>query len=86
MKRQLLIDQNIRFPHLKFAEDKQFFIDVLIHCPTISTTKKVIYFFNRLDENDNSLTSKTTVMEETDANIQVINYVKQKICRKTRRK
>ncbi|RAZ79634.1 glycosyltransferase family 2 protein [Planococcus halotolerans] len=78
MKRKLLLDKNIRFPHLKFAEDKQFFIDVLINCPTISTTKKVAYYANRLDENESSLTSKTTVMEKTDTNIQVIKYVKQK--------
>lgn len=78
MKRKLLMDRNIRFPHLKFAEDKQFFIDVLINCPTISTTKGVVYYANRLDENESSLTSKTTVMEKTDTNIQVIKYVKQK--------
>ena len=78
MKRSLLIDNKIRFPHMKFAEDKQFFIDVLTHSPTISTTKQVIYYANRLDENESSLTTKTSVMEKTDTNVQVIKYVKSK--------
>ena len=63
---------------MKFAEDKQFFIDVLINSRAISTTKQVIYYANRLEENNVSLTTRTTVFEKTDTNIEVIKYVKSK--------
>ncbi|CAH0299780.1 Putative glycosyltransferase EpsH [Peribacillus sp. Bi96] len=78
MKLKLLKDYNIQYPEMKFAEDKQFFIDVLIHCKSISTTTQVVYYLNRMDDNDASLTKQTDVMEKMDTNIRVINYVKSK--------
>ncbi|WP_350300877.1 glycosyltransferase family 2 protein [Peribacillus frigoritolerans] len=78
MKLKLLKEYNIEYPEMKFAEDKQFFIDVLIHCKSISTTTQVIYYLNRLDDNDASLTKQTDVMEKMDTNIKVIKYVKSK--------
>lgn len=78
MKRNMLIENNIRFPEMKFAEDKQFFIDVLTLSQSVSTTKKVIYYANRLDENKGSLTTRTNVLEKIDTNIEVIKYVKNK--------
>ncbi|PSL40804.1 glycosyl transferase family 2 [Planomicrobium soli] len=78
MRRQLLTDHNIRFPEMKFAEDKQFFIDVLTHCKTVSTTRQVVSYLNRLDENSESLTKQTDIFEKMDSNIKVIEYVKQK--------
>ncbi|WP_010648262.1 glycosyltransferase family 2 protein [Oceanobacillus massiliensis] len=78
MKTSLIKKNNIKFPEMKFAEDKQFFIDVLINCKSISTTKEVIYYLNRLDDNNSSLTKQTDVMEKMDSNIKVINYVQSK--------
>ncbi|WP_110928373.1 glycosyltransferase family 2 protein [Bacillus massiliglaciei] len=78
MKTSLLKRYDIRFPEMKYAEDKQFFIDVLIHCHKISTTRHVVYYLNRLEENNESLTKQTDVMEKMDTNIQVIKYVKEK--------
>ncbi|MDN7241605.1 glycosyltransferase family 2 protein [Planococcus sp. N028] len=78
MRRQLLLEHNIRFPEMKFAEDKQFFIDVLTNCKTVSTTKQVVSYLNRLDENSESLTKQTDIFEKMDSNIKVIEYVKQK--------
>ncbi|TWT04969.1 glycosyltransferase family 2 protein [Planomicrobium sp. CPCC 101079] len=78
LRRQLLLDHNIRFPEMKFAEDKQFFIDVLTNCRTVSTTKQVVSYLNRLDENAESLTKQTDIFEKMDSNIKVIEYVKQK--------
>ncbi|TWT27872.1 glycosyltransferase family 2 protein [Planomicrobium sp. CPCC 101110] len=78
MRRQLLLDYNIRFPEMKFAEDKQFFIDVLTNCKAVSTTKQVVSYLNRLDENAESLTKQTDIFEKMDSNIKVIEYVKQK--------
>ncbi|WP_445487889.1 glycosyltransferase family 2 protein [Niallia sp. 03133] len=78
MKTSLLKENNIRYPEMKYAEDKQFFIDVLTNAKTISTTTKPIYYLNRLDENDASLTKQTSIMQKMDTNITVINYVKSK--------
>ncbi|MFB6467083.1 glycosyltransferase family 2 protein [Cytobacillus sp. Hz8] len=78
MKSAIIKDNQLTFPEMKFAEDKQFFIDVLIHCETISTTCNVIYYLNRLSDNNQSLTKQTNIMEKTDSNIKVIQYVKSK--------
>lgn len=78
VKTSLLKENNIKYPEMKFAEDKQFFIDVLVHAKAISTTTKTIYYLNRLDENNASLTKQTDIMHKMDTNIRVINYVKEK--------
>ncbi|WP_050183445.1 glycosyltransferase family 2 protein [Domibacillus robiginosus] len=76
MVRASVIKENkIVFPEMKFAEDKQFFMDVLIHCNTISTTKAPIYYLNRFDDNNASLTKQTNIMQKTDSNIKVIHYI-----------
>ncbi|HDR7312095.1 glycosyltransferase family 2 protein [Bacillus cytotoxicus] len=78
VRANIIKDNNIKYPEMKFAEDKQFFIDVLIHSKSISTTSKTIYYLNRLDENNASLTKQTDVMQKMDSNIAVIKYVIQK--------
>lgn len=77
MRTQFLKDHNCRFPDMKFAEDKQFFIDVITSCPSISTTKDVIYYVNRFKDNK-SLVGKTNIFEKTDTNLAVIRHVIQK--------
>ncbi|PWA12885.1 glycosyltransferase family 2 protein [Pueribacillus theae] len=74
MRTQFLREYNCKFPNMKYAEDKQFFIDVLTNCPTISTSKEVIYYVNRNQENK-SLVSRTSIFEKTDTNIAVIKHV-----------
>ena len=78
VKSNIIKDNNIKFPHMKFAEDKQFFIDVLLQCKKISTTTDIIYYLNRNDENDTSLTKQTNTMQKMDTNIKVIKYIKSK--------
>ena len=78
VRASVIKENNIKYPEMKFAEDKQFFIDVLIHSKSISTTSNTIYYLNRLDENDDSLTKQTDVIEKMDSNIAVIKYVIQK--------
>lgn len=68
---------NIRYPEMKFAEDKQFFIDVLTKVGKISTTVQPIYFLNRIPDNV-SLTKQTDIVEKMDTNITVLKYVMQK--------
>ncbi|MCM3789356.1 glycosyltransferase [Domibacillus indicus] len=75
VRASVIKDNGIVFPEMKFAEDKQFFMDVLIHCNTISTTKAPIYYLNRLDDNNASLTKQTNIMQKTDSNIKVIHYI-----------
>lgn len=74
MKTALLKDNNIKFPNQKYAEDKQFFIDVLINSKSISTTKEIVYYINRYQDNK-SLTKTTTIFEKMDSNMITINYV-----------
>src|SRR5699024_4578489 len=74
MNTSFIQKNNIRFPNMKFAEDKQFFIDVLTSCSSISTSKEIIYYANRYKENK-GLTTTTSIFEKTDTNIALINYV-----------
>ena len=74
IRRDFILKHNITFPNMKFAEDKMFFIDVLVNCETISTSKNIIYYANRYSDNE-SLTTKTTIFEKTDTNITLIKYV-----------
>ncbi|WP_257985524.1 glycosyltransferase family 2 protein [Bacillus sp. V5-8f] len=75
VRASVIKDNGILFPEMKFAEDKQFFMDVLIHCKTISTTQAPIYYLNRFDDNNASLTKQTNIMQKTDSNIEVIHHI-----------
>src|SRR5690606_7500432 len=71
MRTDFIKQHNCQFPNMRYAEDKQFFIDVLTNCPSISTTKEIIYYVNRNKDNK-SLVSRTSIFEKTDTNIAVI--------------
>ncbi|MED1740718.1 glycosyltransferase family A protein [Bacillus swezeyi] len=75
MRLDFIRDNKIRYPEMKFAEDKQFFMDVLFKCKEISTTTDPIYYLNRLDDNNDSLTKQTNIIEKTNSNIAVMKYV-----------
>ncbi|MCM3668112.1 glycosyltransferase [Mesobacillus maritimus] len=68
-------NHHIRFPEMKFAEDKQFFIDVLIHSQSLSTTREPIYYLNRLNNAQTRLTNQTNIIHKTDCNLKVIDYI-----------
>ncbi|WP_042355809.1 glycosyltransferase family 2 protein [Bacillus rubiinfantis] len=74
MKTELVKQHEIQFPEMKFAEDKQFFIEVLLHSQTISTTTKPIYYLNRFDNEKTRLTNQTNIMQKTNCNLKVIHY------------
>ncbi|MEC2323176.1 glycosyltransferase family 2 protein [Lederbergia lenta] len=78
MKLSLLKEHEIRFPEMRFAEDKLFFCDVFFHATSVSTTTKPIYYVNRTAENSNSLTRTVNVLEKRKSDIQVIEYIKSK--------
>ncbi|MCJ7842022.1 glycosyltransferase family 2 protein [Lederbergia sp. NSJ-179] len=76
MRTSFIKEQQIQFPEMKFAEDKQFFIEVLANCKTISTTTKPIYYVNRLDETKKTrLTNQTNILQKTKYNVQVVHYI-----------
>ncbi|MBL4966452.1 glycosyltransferase family 2 protein [Bacillus halotolerans] len=77
MKLDVIKKNRIKYPEMKFAEDKQFFIDVLLAVGEISTTTIPVYYLNRIDEN-NSLTKQTDALEKMDSNIAVLKYVLEK--------
>jgi len=78
MKLSLLKEHDIRFPEMKFAEDKLFFCDVFFHVNRVSTTTKPIYYVNRTDDNPSSLTRVTNVLDKRRSDLNVINYIKVK--------
>ncbi|MDQ0206802.1 glycosyltransferase [Alkalicoccobacillus murimartini] len=74
MNLDFIKNNDIQYPNMKYAEDKQFFIDVLTKCDFISTTTDTIYYVNR-EEANHSLTKQTDIMEKMDTNIAVLDYV-----------
>ncbi|MGP7817166.1 glycosyltransferase family 2 protein [Niallia sp. 01092] len=78
MKTKIIKENNLRFPAMKFAEDKQFFMDYLLASKKISTIKDTVYYVNRLDDNNKSLTKQTNVLKKMKCNLQVIDYFQQK--------
>ena len=78
METSLLHNHLIGFPEMKFAEDKLFFFDVLINSTSVSTTTETIYYVNRQDDNNQSLTKVTGVLEKRASDLKVIQHVKDK--------
>ena len=75
IKTSFIKENQILFPEMKFAEDKQFFIDVLTNCRKISTTNQPIYYLNRLDNQNTRLTNQTNIIQKTNCNLKVINHI-----------
>lgn len=75
IKTSVIKDNQIFFPEMKFAEDKQFFIDVLTHCQSISTTQHPIYYLNRIDNQNTRLSNQTNIIQKTNCNLKVINHI-----------
>ncbi|MFT8322996.1 MAG: glycosyltransferase family 2 protein [Bacillus sp. (in: firmicutes)] len=78
LKTKIVKENNLSFPAMKYAEDKQFFMDYLICAKKISTIKDTVYYVNRLDDNNESLTKQTNVLKKMQCNLQVIDYFQQK--------
>lgn len=78
VKRSVLIENNIRFPEMRFGEDKVFFSDLFVCVNSVSTTKQVIYYVNRLEDNQSSLTRSTDVLDKRKNDLEIIKYFKSK--------
>jgi glycosyltransferase involved in cell wall biosynthesis len=78
MKSELLMKHTIRFPEMRFGEDKVFFMDLFFHASSVSTTTLPVYYVNRLEENNDSLTRSTDVLDKRKNDLEIINYIKSK--------
>jgi glycosyltransferase involved in cell wall biosynthesis len=78
MKREILMEHNIRFPEMRFGEDKLFFSDLFFHARAVSTTTAPIYYANRLEENNASLTRTTDVLDKRRNDLEIIKYIQDK--------
>ncbi|MED1202252.1 glycosyltransferase family 2 protein [Heyndrickxia acidicola] len=78
IKASVIKENDILFPEMKFAEDKQFFIDVLLHSRKISTTQSTIYYLNRMENQETRLTNQTNILEKANCNLKVIRYIIEK--------
>lgn len=78
MKLSIIKENNIRFPEMKFSEDKAFFMNFLLHAKKISITTKPIYYINRTNENSNSLTQRTNPVQKRLTDFKIIEFIKSK--------
>lgn len=75
MRTTFLRKNGLIFPNLKFSEDTLFFMNVLRHAKTISTSDKTVTYLNRLGENNDSLTKNTDFLEKMQTKILALHYV-----------
>ncbi|HCZ39364.1 MAG TPA: glycosyltransferase family 2 protein, partial [Brochothrix thermosphacta] len=78
VRASVIKENHIEFPNMKYAEDKQFFLDVVLNSKKMSTITDVTYYLNRMDDNDASLIKQTSIFEKTATNIEVLKYVLKK--------
>ncbi|MEB6254710.1 DUF5776 domain-containing protein [Mammaliicoccus sciuri] len=74
LKRSIIIDNNIEFKHMKYGEDKLFFIEAISKCKTASMNDVPVYHVNRYSEND-SLVKQTDIIEKSYLNLNVLKEV-----------
>lgn len=74
LKRSIIIDNNIEFKHMKYGEDKLFFIEAISKCKTASMNDVPVYHVNRYREND-SLVKQTDIIEKSYLNLDVLKEV-----------
>ncbi|MDW4145932.1 glycosyltransferase family 2 protein [Staphylococcus saprophyticus] len=74
IKRQIILDNNIKFKHMKYGEDKLFFIDAISRCQTASMNPSPVYHVNRYSYNQ-SLVGETSIIEKTQLNLSVLEEV-----------
>lgn len=74
IKREIILDNNIKFKHMKYGEDKLFFIDAISRCQTASMNPNPVYHVNRYSYNQ-SLVGQTSIIEKTQLNLSVLEEV-----------
>ncbi|OIK11446.1 glycosyltransferase family 2 protein [Bacillus sp. MUM 13] len=77
MKLSIIKDHDLGFPDLKFGEDKWFFMELFFKIRFASTTAKPIYYVNRTNENSQSLTRVTNVLDKRRADLKIIKHIQE---------
>lgn len=75
VKTYVIKNNCIRFPEMKFGEDKLFFIKVLDKSNSISTITSPIYYINRTTNNKNSLTRVTEMKKKRNADLYILKDI-----------
>ncbi len=70
-KRETVINNNIKFKNLKFAEDKFFFAELISKSKNASMTDEAVYHVNRYSDNI-SLVKETDDIEKANFNVEVL--------------
>ncbi|QYA48892.1 glycosyltransferase family 2 protein [Nosocomiicoccus ampullae] len=73
-KRSLIVNNDIKFKHLKYGEDKLFFIEAIALSKTASMNPTPVYHVNRYSRNV-SLVQETSIIEKSYLNIEVLKDV-----------
>ncbi|PTL06188.1 glycosyltransferase family 2 protein [Staphylococcus gallinarum] len=76
VKADVIKSNKLKFKHLKFGEDKLFFIEAISRCKTASMNSAAVYHVNRYNENQ-SLVTETNILEKTADNLTVLEEVLQ---------
>ncbi|KRG09906.1 glycosyltransferase family 2 protein [Staphylococcus sp. NAM3COL9] len=74
IKRDIIVANKIEFKHMKFGEDKLFFIHAISKCKTASMNSTPVYHVNRYSYNQ-SLIGETNIIEKTHFNLLVLQEV-----------
>ncbi|MCY7495353.1 glycosyltransferase family 2 protein [Bacillus safensis] len=73
-KKRIVDDHQIEFKHMKYGEDKLFFIELISKCQTASMNTFPVYHINRYKSNQ-SLVGETSIFEKTEYNLKVLEEV-----------
>ncbi|MFB9861554.1 glycosyltransferase [Salinicoccus siamensis] len=73
-KRSIVIDNNIKFEHMAFGEDKLFFTELISKCENASMTNEAVYHVNRHAENV-SLVRGTSILEKAAINLTLLRKI-----------
>src|SRR5699024_5429231 len=73
-KRSLIVNNDIKFKHLKYGEDKLFFIEAISLSSSASMNPTPVYHVNRYSRNV-SLVQETSIIEKSYLNIEVLKDV-----------
>ena len=73
-KRAIVQQHHITFKHMRYGEDKLFFIELISRCKQAAMSPLPMYHVNRYDSNA-SLVGETSAMEKADYNLDVLDAV-----------
>lgn len=73
-KKSIIQEHNIEFEHMKFGEDKLFFVELISKCKNASMTTTPVYHVNRQSDNV-SLIKETTILDKAAINMEILKKI-----------